>query len=252
MSDPIERVDIGRASLYRGNALDVLTQIGAVDTILTDPVWPNCPTGLIAGSEDPSRLWQETMRVMRIPTRLVVVLRGDSDPRFLAPIPTALPFFRLIHLPYTIPAFVGRKLGRDEIAYWFGDPIRPGRGRNLIPSRAPAAQPTDARTNGHPCSRALKHFDWLVEWTSDPGETILDPFMGSGTTGVAAMRLGRRFIGIEIDPRWFDLACRQIDQAERQGVLFDGPAIPRPGRSRNPTATAGVTPMLPLLDRRSP
>lgn len=49
---------------------------------------------------------------------------------------------------------------------------------------------------------------------------ILDPFMGSGTTGVACMNLGRSFIGIEIEPRYFDIACRRIDDAQRQARMF--------------------------------
>lgn len=50
--------------------------------------------------------------------------------------------------------------------------------------------------------------------------TVLDPFMGSGTTGVACARLGRRFIGIEIEPRYFDIACRRIEAAYKQADLF--------------------------------
>lgn len=51
-------------------------------------------------------------------------------------------------------------------------------------------------------------------------QTILDPFMGSGTTGVACAKLGRKFIGIEIEPKYFDIACRRIDEAYRQGDFF--------------------------------
>jgi len=59
------------------------------------------------------------------------------------------------------------------------------------------------------------------------GLTILDPFMGSGTTGVACAKLGRRFIGIEIEPKYFDIACRRIEQAYRQPDLFiERPAAP--------------------------
>lgn len=56
---------------------------------------------------------------------------------------------------------------------------------------------------------------WCVEL-----ETILDPFMGSGTTGVACMNLGRSFIGIEREPKYFDIACRRIEDAQRQGRLI--------------------------------
>jgi site-specific DNA-methyltransferase (adenine-specific) len=51
-------------------------------------------------------------------------------------------------------------------------------------------------------------------------ETILDPFMGSGTTGVACVKLGRRFIGIEIEPRYFEIACKRIEAATKQPDLF--------------------------------
>ena len=51
-------------------------------------------------------------------------------------------------------------------------------------------------------------------------ETVLDPFMGSASTALACIRLGRKFTGIEIEPRWFDLSCRRVEQALRQGDLF--------------------------------
>ena len=74
--------------------------------------------------------------------------------------------------------------------------------------------------------------EWLVSRTSDePGQTILDPFMGSGTTGVACARLGRSFIGIEIEPRYFDIACKRIEDAYKQADLFiAAPAEPQPSQ----------------------
>lgn len=62
---------------------------------------------------------------------------------------------------------------------------------------------------------------WCIERAGNP-DTILDPFMGSGTTGVAAVRLGRRFVGIEVDPGYFATACRRIEDAQRQGDLLLG------------------------------
>jgi len=53
-----------------------------------------------------------------------------------------------------------------------------------------------------------------------PGQIVLDPFMGSGTTGVACVNLGRQFVGIEIEPRYFDIACERISQAQKQQRLF--------------------------------
>ncbi len=75
-----------------------------------------------------------------------------------------------------------------------------------------------AEKNGHPCPKPLEWMLWLVELTTQPGETVLDPFMGSGTTGVACARLGRHFIGIERDPNYFAIAERRISEA--RGPLF--------------------------------
>jgi tRNA G10 N-methylase Trm11 len=60
--------------------------------------------------------------------------------------------------------------------------------------------------------------EWCLSFISN--EIILDPFMGSGTTGVACVRLGRRFVGIEIESKYFDIACRRIEEAQRQADLF--------------------------------
>jgi DNA modification methylase len=65
---------------------------------------------------------------------------------------------------------------------------------------------------------------WNVRLLTDPGETILDPFMGSGSTGVAALESGRDFIGIEREPKYFDIACKRIEDAQRQGDFFVGAA----------------------------
>ncbi len=216
----IER--IGDATLYLGDCREILPTLPAADVVITDPVWPNCPPGLIPGSDDPHSLWLETMGAMQTPRRMVVVMRSDSDPRFLQGI--QLPFFRAQILGYVMPGYIGRKLGGDEIAYGFGEPIPSSPGRRVIPGNAPKVQPDGRRANGHPCSRALEHFDFLVNWWSEPSETVLDPFMGSGTTGVAALRLGRRFVGIEIERRYFDIACERMHAVLSQGVLFEARA----------------------------
>ena len=70
---------------------------------------------------------------------------------------------------------------------------------------------------------------WAVEIASLKGHTVLDPFMGSGTTGVACATLRRKFIGIEIEPTYFDIACKRIEAAYRQRDLFrDEPQAPKP------------------------
>jgi site-specific DNA-methyltransferase (adenine-specific)/modification methylase len=60
---------------------------------------------------------------------------------------------------------------------------------------------------------------WVIDLCPN-ADTILDPFMGSGTTGVAAVQMGRKFIGIEREPSYFDIACERIENAYKQGSLF--------------------------------
>lgn len=71
----------------------------------------------------------------------------------------------------------------------------------------------------HPTQKPIAVIRWLIEKFTNPGDTILDPFMGSGTTGVACVQTGRNFIGIEIDPGYFDIARRRIEQAQAQPTL---------------------------------
>jgi DNA modification methylase len=88
----------------------------------------------------------------------------------------------------------------------------------------PSGRPTDvidcARTGNdwHPTEKPVHLMASFVKWTRG---VVCDPFMGSGTTGVAAIQCGRSFIGIEIEPKYFDIACRRIEQAQAQGKLFE-------------------------------
>jgi len=79
---------------------------------------------------------------------------------------------------------------------------------------------TNGERVGHPTQKPERVMRWTIEQAGNPA-TILDPFMGSGTTGVAAMQLGRKFIGIEIEPKYFDIACKRIEDAQRQTSLFE-------------------------------
>jgi hypothetical protein len=79
----------------------------------------------------------------------------------------------------------------------------------------------------HPTQKPVEIMQWSIEQLESP-RTILDPFMGSGTTGVACAKLGRKFIGIELEPKYFDIACKRIDDAYRQPRLFkDEPPKPK-------------------------
>ena len=85
------------------------------------------------------------------------------------------------------------------------------------------------RHGEHPTEKPPSLMAELLADFTNSGQTILDPFMGSGTTGVAAVQMGRSFIGIEKEPKYFDIACKRIEEAQRQSDLFIAPPeTPKP------------------------
>ena len=87
----------------------------------------------------------------------------------------------------------------------------------------------------HPTQKPVQLMKWCLGFLPD-AQTILDPYCGSGSTGVAAVQMGRDFIGIERDERYFDIAVRRIEQAQLQTDLFIAPA---PKSKAEPAATLG-------------
>lgn len=196
--------------ILNGDCRVLLPTIEA-DVLITDPVWPNCPPELLVGWDRPQQLLAEALAVAPAGIRrVVIIMRSDSDPRFLDAVPSRWPFVCLQALSYAVPMYLGRVLGGTEIAYCFGEPVKSREGRRVIPMWGPKAQPRDRPRNGHPCSRALIHMDWLVQWWSEPGETIVDPFCGSGTIPLAAERCQRHGVGIEIDAGYCALAEERV------------------------------------------
>jgi len=80
----------------------------------------------------------------------------------------------------------------------------------------------------HPTQKPVDVMRWCIGHLPDDARTILDPFMGSGTTGVACVQLGRKFIGIELDPGYFDIACRRISDELKRPRLDLGEPIAKP------------------------
>ncbi|HXT81349.1 MAG TPA: site-specific DNA-methyltransferase, partial [Acetobacteraceae bacterium] len=112
------------------------------------------------------------------------------------------------------------------IAHITGGRIRWNADNRKVPNVLSGMPPRDRL---HPNEKPVEIVEILVATHSNEGDLILDPFMGSGTTGVACARLGRSFIGIEIDEKYFDIAVRRIEQAQRQADLFIHPADPERG-----------------------
>lgn len=89
---------------------------------------------------------------------------------------------------------------------------------------------TNGERCGHPTQKPLAVMKFTIGAVKvTAGGLVLDPYMGSGTTGVAAVQMGHPFAGIEIDPAYFDIACRRIEEAQRQPDLFVAPPRVRSG-----------------------
>lgn len=84
---------------------------------------------------------------------------------------------------------------------------------------SPCGAPLDEKA-GHPTQKPVKLMQWCLSFLPDGIEIILDPFMGSGTTGVACAKMGRKFIGIELDEDYYNIACKRIEDAYKQPDLF--------------------------------
>lgn len=217
---------VGNATLYLGDCREVLAALPAelqIDAVVTDP-----PYGVHLGEEGETGLGKtayastvdspEFVRDVCVPviSQCIerfgrVVLTPGIRNCFLYPHPTEL---GSIYNPAGAGFSRWGFTTSQPILYYGKDP----HGAKKKPQSLQSCE--TAEKNGHPCPKPVRLMHWLVDRASLPGETVLDPFMGSGTTGVACMSLGRKFIGIEIDPGYFDIACERIDAAQAQQRLF--------------------------------
>lgn len=207
---------IGRATLYLGDCRDILPTLPKVDAVVTDP-----PYGI---GEDGGRFRDRKGGGHRVLEKL----GWDKET------PDADTFAMVL------------AAANDNIIWggnYFTDKLPVSRGW-LYWDKMMGGDFSDGELAWTSLDRTLKSFrlcnkmggkehptqkpDALMKWCLEfvpNAQTILDPFMGSGTTGVAAVQMGRDFIGIEREPKYFDIACKRIDDAQRQKDLFvDGEA----------------------------
>lgn len=217
----------GEATLYLGDCREVLPMLSGVDAVVTDPIWPGNSVPEYAGI-DAGALFGQMWRMCRNhhrPKRLVVHLGTDTDPAMLGWV--TLPFFRQAALEYARCGHKGRLLHTGDVAYMYGAPPRSVPGKHLIAGRCIATEVAQNKY-AHPTPRHPQHVQWYVYQFTEPEDVICDPFMGSGTTGEACAHVGRRFIGIEIEPKYYEIALKRVSEAYSQRRLFDEPAKPEP------------------------
>ena len=209
--------------IYHADCREILPDLPRVGSVITDPVWPNASPDLI-GAENPYGLLASSAALWKC-TRAAVHLGTDSDPRILRAVPDKLAFFRVVSLDYAHVSFKGRLIYAGDVAYLFGEPPPAATGHMIIGGQV-WDRSRGSKENSHPTPRKINHVKWLVSRWSAPTDTVLDPFMGSGTTIEASVYLGRSAIGIEVDERYCELAARRLDQ---QVLPLDAPT---PGPSR--------------------
>jgi DNA modification methylase len=216
----MRREVIGDAVLYCADCRDVLPTLEGVDAVVTDP-----PYG-INHSSSHGASWQNTQIANDHDTSA-----RDAVIVWLGTRPGA--FFGSWKKPP--PSGARAAIVWDKgVCFGMGDlslPWKPswelifvvGKGwagfRDEGVLRGPVVPSWESAGRTHPHEKPV----WLVEHfiaKLPPSVLLLDPFMGSGTTGVACARLGRRFIGIEIEPKYYEIALRRIEQAQRQKDLF--------------------------------
>lgn len=198
MAERIEQIAEG-VTLYLGDCRDILADIPGHMTVITDPPYPKldygweyvCPSGLnLSGHQ----FWFWMLPPEIFPLR-----------------------FSAIHVWSKANVYIGDR------ELW--EPIYEVNGSKVSSVlREPAILPNydqyRAECVDHPTQKPERLLKKIVLRTNGP---ILDPFMGSGTTGVAAVSLGRGFTGVELDPKYFDIACRRVSDALKQQDMFIAP-----------------------------
>jgi DNA modification methylase len=207
---------IGDATLYLGDCRDILPTLPRVDAVITDP-----PYGMsfrsnyraikhaaIANDDSTTLL----VAACSIPARHSAYVFCRWDNIVDVPLPRSLVTW--VKNNWSMGDLQHEHARQTEVALFYPGP------EHDFPNGRPTDVVQAARTGNefHPTEKPVALMLQFLKWTRG---VILDPFMGSGTTGVAAAQMGRKFIGIEREPKYFDIACERIERTYAQGTLFD-------------------------------
>jgi DNA modification methylase len=229
-----EKVIIGDATLWHGDCLEVLPMLGGFDAVVTDP--PYAHKHLSGGGFAGARKFYASGEIDFISDFILQdyadTLSGVSD-QFVSfcsrdLVPDWLRFgterygnfdLHIWHKTNAIP-FTHNTWKSDLEYIVLGWRVK---SHQVVPQH----QKSKAWISGlctddyHPTAKPVGLMAKYCRILTAPAGSVCDPFMGSGTTGVACMQLGRKFTGIEIERKYFDIACERVDNAQRQSTLFD-------------------------------
>jgi site-specific DNA-methyltransferase (adenine-specific) len=198
-------------TIYHGDCREILLELPEIDMVLTDPPYglENCETdknnyeSFSDNSEEVTKIVKNLLWFFK--GKRFVMTPGQKQ-MFKYPEPKAIGAF---YYPAGTGSCSWGFVGWQPIFYYGKDPYlqdMKGRVMNSFSSTEMSEK------NGHPCPKPIKAWTWLLNRTSRINETILDPFMGSGTTLRAAKDLNRHAIGIEIEEKYCEIAARRMAQ----------------------------------------
>lgn len=237
----------GGATLYLGDCLDVMADLGPVDHLITDPPY----------EAEAHKAARQTAKSIREGRSAALDFAQITDEQRAA-----------------LPAYCAGQVGGWSIIFCQAEGVRPwrdavqgheGRYRGPIVWTKPDGAPKFSgdgpavgfecavtawwgegrsrwnaggkrgvythnvngkeRQGEHPTEKPLSLMRELIADFTQPGQLVADVFMGSGSTGVAALQMGRQFVGVEMSETYFDLACRRIEEAWRQPMMFSARAL---------------------------
>lgn len=249
-----EKIVIGNATLYLGDCLQVLPGLEMVDAVITDPPYEaeahtkgrrllgkqeSGQRTVEYGALDFDAMTEETRErstdLARAICRgwMLTFCQAEAVAKWREAHESANARYKRAMVwvkPDGAPQFTGDRPGmgyESIVASWCGNGRSRwnGGGRHGVFTHA---QRDDNTPKEHMTQKPLALMRELVALFSNPNDIVLDMFMGAGTTGVAAVQLGRRFVGIERNAKHFATACRRIEQAQQQAELFaPPPAAPK-------------------------
>ena len=202
---------IGDATLYLGDCLEILPTLEKVDAVVTDPPYGiGEHGGKFRGRKgggarilenmgwDKERPTKEVFMLMESAAPVRIYWGGNYFADYLPPSKGWLYWNKLM----------GGDFSDGELAY-----------TNLNKALRQFTYCNKTHGKCHPTQKPVPLMDWCIAYAGNP-RVVLDPFMGSGTTGVSCAKSGRAFIGIEREPKYFDIACTRIENAQRQQRMF--------------------------------